>query len=197
MLTYWCLEAPTICQVVVYASQAFFAAYKTCHAVPPRSSTFRFKWLFVYLFRHSLEAFSVCSDSAVFLDSSCSFAATSSRLFHKCIQDIILAAVYYSILHVNTGQMQLHSCGQMQLRSGGQIWLCSGQNGQSLVKSNNKEGPILTPKIYHLFISLKYPCTSIINKKNILCPLLSLGPLFCVLHKLIMGIICSFQDIPR
>ena len=31
-------------------------------AVPPQSSTLCFKWLFVYLCRHNLEAFSVCCD---------------------------------------------------------------------------------------------------------------------------------------
>ena len=83
-------------------------------AVPLQSSTLCFKWLFVYLCRHNLEAFSVCCDSSVFLGSSCSCAATSPWLFHKCIQDIILSAVYYCIFRVHTGQMQL--------RSGGQIW---------------------------------------------------------------------------
>ena len=59
---------------------------------------FCFKWLCAAT--HNLEAFSVCCDSSGFRGRSCSCAATISWLFHKCIQDIIFAAVYYCIFRV-------------------------------------------------------------------------------------------------
>ena len=72
--------------------------------------------------RHNLEAFYVRCDSSGFRGRSCSCAATISWLFHKCIQDIIIAAVYYCIFRVRGPEVRRGAAGLRSQPRSGQIW---------------------------------------------------------------------------